>query len=149
MNQSLSQVLSTVYLLVEKNEEILLIGRVDGSYVEGYFDLPNEQISIGESPALVASRRLAESIGLKVEPANLRHIHTVYTFRNEFEIYIFFSVNDWDGMVDISNLSGYDKLVWSNVDDLPPDTLPFIRWAITASRAGKTYSELGDDFRSF
>jgi hypothetical protein len=133
-------------IIFERDGKTLLLEKRSGDYVEGHFDLPQMGIEVAGSPIAVVIRSIVANLGVSVERQYVSHVHTMYTYRNEPHVYLFFVVREWEGEISMSGGGEFERTVWVSSDDLPQSTVPFVRWVLESINFGKTYSELGDDF---
>ncbi|MFP6568612.1 MAG: NUDIX domain-containing protein, partial [Dehalococcoidia bacterium] len=91
-----------------------------------------------------AAREVREETTIVVELDDLRLIHTMHAFANDGErVNFFFAPTDWTGEPANAEPAKCDDLSWFPIDQLPSNTVPYVRPAFANFRATVPYSEFG------
>lgn len=135
----------SVYLILEKEGEVLLMQRLNTGYEDGNYGLPSGHKESGEYPSEALVREILEEIGVKVNAADLNCVHTMMRVRDvdSERVDLFFSVNDWSGKPENTEPEKCSHMGWFSIDDLPKNTIPYIKEALEQWRNGTPYSEFG------
>lgn len=135
--------LVATHLLLVKDKQILLARRFQTGYEDGNYSLPAGHVEKDESVQAAMVRETNEEIGITVKAKHLTLAHVVHRQSDRSSIDFFFWCKQWQGEVHIAEPDKCDHLLWSDVDDLPENTIPYVRQAITAAVAKQKYSEFG------
>lgn len=121
-------IVAHVFLL--RDGAILLQRRHGTGFADGEYGLVGGHIEGGESIRATAARECREEVGITLDPADLQPLGVAhYTSPTGEGIDFFFAATRWTGIP--TPIADCDDLRWCHPDDLPPNTIPFIRRAIT------------------
>ncbi|WP_280409607.1 NUDIX domain-containing protein, partial [Nocardia brasiliensis] len=97
------------------------------------------------APPAAAVREANEEIGVHIDPADLRHVHTAHVIGSGHEprLGLFFEVRTWRGELANREPDKCYELRWFPLDDLPADIIAYPTAGISALSTGATYSERG------
>jgi len=148
MHKERPKVIPTVYLILEKNNKILLLRRYNTGFQDGKYSFPAGHLKDDEetlSQALV--REAKEEIGVDLDLSNLELVHVMHRKQKEpteeRRINLFFCASKWKENPRIMEPNKCDDLRWFDVDNLPNKTIPYIKQAINNFRKNVKYSEYG------
>lgn len=133
------------YLILRKNNKVLLMLRQNTGYCDGLYAVPAGHIEAGELPIDALKRESLEEIGLELEREHIKHVHTMYrTKHNETgdRVDYFFEVRAWKGEPQNIESHKCDHLRWFSLDALPENVMPHVRRVLTDILNGVQYSEL-------
>lgn len=126
-----------------RNEKIVLLRRFNTGYMDGYYGLPAGHLDEHESMSNAVSREVAEEIGIKTNPKDYQLVQVMHRKENDERIDLFF-VNNKITKEPINNeIDKCDDVGWFPLDDLPKNTVPYIRRAIENFRNKILYDEIG------
>lgn len=132
------------YLLLVREKKILLLKRINTGFMDGYYGLPAGHLDGNETAREGGAREFGEEIGLEIDPLDLKIIHVMHRkAENDERIDFFMMAGKYSG--EIRNLEPHkcEELKWFPLDDLPGNTIPYIREAINNYANGIYYSEWG------
>jgi len=142
------EVIPTVYLVLVKNDKILLSRRYNTGFEDGKYSFPAGHLGGDDetfSEAMVREAR--EEVGIEVDSADLELVHAMHRRQrkptDERRVNLFFTAKKWKGEPKIMEPGKCDDLSWFELDGLPDDTIPYIRQAINCLRENVRYSEYG------
>jgi len=138
-----------VYLVLVKNRKILLLRRFNTGYEDGNYSFIAGHVDGGETIRQAIKREAEEEAGIKLNLRDIEIIHFMHRRVNFPEIgyreriSVFTSVKKWRGQ--IKNLEPHkcDELSWFPLDNLPKNTIPYIKFAIDNIKKKIIYSEFG------
>lgn len=135
-----------VHILLVRDGELLLSRRRSADEFDGLWHLPAGKLESGESATAAAAREAGEEIGVVIDPADLRLIHTAHVIGSgrEARLGLFFHALRWAGAPVNREPDKSYGLQWFSVDALPEESL--IRYSAAGIRgftAGAPYSEWG------
>lgn len=132
-----------VHLLLIKNKQILLSRRFNTGYQDGNYSLPAGHVDANESCLEAIIRETREEVGLDLQKENLNFAHVVHRFEDRESIDFFFSCEKWRGEPKNMEENKCDDLSWFPLNELPENTVPYIRECIEKYLQQEKYSELG------
>ncbi|WP_227998185.1 NUDIX hydrolase [Nocardia australiensis] len=135
-----------VHVLLIRDGGLLLSRRRGDDEFDGLWHLPAGKLEAGEPAAAGAVREAREEVGVVIDPADLRLIHTAHVVGSGHEprLGLFFEAPRWTGEPTNREPDKCYELQWFPLDALPYDSL--IRYPAAGIRAyfsGIAYSEFG------
>jgi len=133
-----------VHLLLVRDDQLLLTQR-RGQYGGGMWHLPSGKLDAGESVLAAAAREAEEEVGVLVDPATLRHVHTVHVAGSGPvpRLGLFFEARRWIGEPVNQEPDKCSAVEWFDLDRLPQDVIPYPLAGIRAYLDGRTFGVLG------
>ncbi|WP_433577721.1 NUDIX hydrolase [Nocardia brasiliensis] len=133
------------HVLLIRDGRLLLSKRRGADEFDGRWHLPAGKVEVGESATAAAVREANEEIGVHIDPADLRHIHTAHVIGNGHEprLGLFFEARTWRGEPVNREPDKCYELRWFPLDALPADIIAYPTAGISALTTGATYSERG------
>ncbi|HZZ76637.1 MAG TPA: NUDIX domain-containing protein [Puia sp.] len=131
----------SIYLILIKNGKVLLLRRANTGYEDGKYGLPSGHADGNETSQAATCREALEEVGVKVGPDDLKFIHAMHRLQNDERVDLFFAVDKWQGEPKNMEPEKCDDLSWFPLDDLPANTIPYIRQALESYQQGIYYSE--------
>jgi 8-oxo-dGTP diphosphatase len=134
-------VIAHTFLL--RGEKVLLLRRANTGLEDGNYGPVGGHLEGGESVKEAAIRECREEIGVKISADDLTVIGVTHYHSPEGEgIDIFLSAMRWAG--EPYPRAECDDLRWCPLDELPENTIPFVRRAIERHlRSGIWFDEIG------
>jgi 8-oxo-dGTP diphosphatase len=130
-----------VFIIVEKNNEILLLRRSNTGYADGMYTLPAGHVEAGESIIQSAVRELKEETGLHVDEANMSIDHIMYRNTDRSSIYFFLKATKYTGDVENRESEKHDELLWVKKSHFPENMLEYILVAMKKGNDNIYFSE--------
>ncbi|WP_433758412.1 NUDIX domain-containing protein [Nocardia sp. CA-135398] len=135
-----------VHILLVHDGQLLLSRRRSADEFDGLWHLPAGKLESGECATAAAAREAGEEIGVVIDPADLRLVHTAHVTSSgrEARLGLFFHALRWTGEPENREPDKSYGLQWFSLDALPEESL--IRYSATGIRGltmGTPYSELG------
>lgn len=136
------KVIASVYLVLMKDNKILLSRRYNTGYFDGSYSFPAGHLDENETLKQGMVREAKEEIDVVVAPMDLELIHTMNRRIPEDErIDFFFTVKKWQGEPKIMESDKCNGLTWFDLDNLPKNIIPYIKQAIDSFLNNVIYSE--------
>lgn len=137
---------AAVYVLPRREGRVLLALRQNTGFGDGLYGVVGGHLDGGEGARVALAREGLEEAGMIITPDLLiprltSHRSAVETFDEAIDF--FFDLHEWDGEITNTEPHKCAGFLWAYPHDLPANTIPYIRHAITAIAAGKTYTEFG------
>jgi len=144
-----NKVLSAVHLFLvdETNNKILLARRFNTGYEDGNYSLIAGHIDENETVREAMVREAMEEAGIEIKIEDIEVSHVMHRRREKQphpdRIDFFTKVTRWTGLPRIMEKDKCDDVKWFEMNNLPVNTIPYIRSAIQAFQENKYYSEFG------
>ena len=148
MTKERLKLIPTVYLVLTKDNKILLSRRYNTGFHDGEYSFPAGHLH-GEDETLRQAmvREAKEEVGIEVDLADLELVHVMHRRQreptNERRVNLFFMARKWKGEPKIMEPNKCDDLQWFELDKIPNNTISYIKQAINCFRNSITYSEHG------
>ncbi len=132
-----------VHLLFFQQDQVLLLRRFNTGWEDGNFSVVAGHLEAGETVTQAAAREAREEVGLALDPQDLDVVHVMHRKSDDERIDFFVRVRHWNGDIINREPDKCDLLDWFPPADLPPNTIPYVRYALQMVQAGILYSEFG------
>jgi 8-oxo-dGTP diphosphatase len=131
-----------VHLILIKNEKVLLLQRANTGFADGDWSAPGGRLDDGEALPQGAAREALEELGIRIEVSDLAFVHLCHHADpdGQARIGVFFTATRWAGDPVNAEPDKCSKLDWFNPEDLPDNTVSYIRAGIHAHRHQTTFS---------
>ena len=132
------------YLILSKDEQILLSRRFNTGYQDGKYSLVAGHLDGGETAQQCIMRESVEEIGVTLNAKNLEIVHVMHRLapdREYFDIYV--RATEWQGDVLNAEPEKCDELTWCLMDELPDNILPEVKFALENIKKNVHYSQFG------
>jgi 8-oxo-dGTP diphosphatase len=137
------KIIASVYMLFVRDGKILLLRRCNTEYEDGNYGLVAGHLDAHESLTAAAIREAKEESGVDIDANDLEVKTTMHRRQSDERVDFFFEVKKWTNEPINTEPDKCDDLSWFPLDDLPPNTIPYIRQAIECYQKGILYSEFG------
>jgi ADP-ribose pyrophosphatase YjhB (NUDIX family) len=135
---------AAVYLILKKENKVLLIRRFNTGWMDGMYTLPAGHIDGNETSEMAMSREAKEEINLTILPKALSVVHVMHrksTDREYFDIFI--EAKNYSGEIKNNEENKCDRIEWFDIDSLPENTLSYISEAFKLISKGEHFSSFG------
>ena len=140
------KIIPSIYLIIVKDGKILLSRRFNTGYEDGKYGLVSGHAEEKETFREALSREVLEEAGIEIDPSDLNLVLTMHRQCGDHErADFFFTANAWKGEVRNAEPQKCDDLAWFPIDNLPSNTIPYIKKAIEEYFNGMAYCEFGWD----
>jgi mutator protein MutT len=136
-----------VYLILIKNDQILLLRRAHTKLFDGFWSLPAGKVEHGETPQQALIREAHEELGITITNPLLKTIITVKskdTF-NPAELWqdvgFFFQAVEYDGVPTNAEPHVHDTMAWFDIHALPEPIIPNVKQGIEQIIQNINYGE--------
>ncbi|MGV9001798.1 MAG: NUDIX hydrolase [Candidatus Saccharimonadaceae bacterium] len=139
---------SAVYLVLRKDDEVLLLQRANSPYHNGMYGLVAGHMDGGELGTSAMIREAKEEAGIELLPEDLRFVHLVHTLKRgsgDEYLDIFYEASKWNGIVTNVEPHKCSDLSWFPVDNLPENMIPVIKSVLNKIKNNEHYSEYKDE----
>ncbi|MFI9410264.1 NUDIX hydrolase [Nocardia gamkensis] len=134
-----------VHVLLLRDTELLLSRRRSADEFDGLWHLPAGKLEAGESALAAVVREAGEEVGVLIDPADLRHVHSAHVVDTgrEARIGLFFETRRWAGEPVNREPDKSYELRWFPLAKLPENLIPYPAAGIRGYLTGETYSQRG------
>ncbi|HUD07311.1 MAG TPA: NUDIX domain-containing protein [Candidatus Saccharimonadales bacterium] len=139
------KLIPAVYLLLRRDNEILLLRRANTGYQDGKYSVIAGHQDGDELSTDAIIREAEEEAGIELSQTDLKFVHIAHRLtrnqKDQERIDLFFEAWRWDGEVTNKEPGKCDDLSWFPLDKLPDNMLPLVRLVIEDVLSGVIYSE--------
>jgi 8-oxo-dGTP pyrophosphatase MutT (NUDIX family) len=139
-------VLLAAYVLLKKDDKVLLLKRSNTGYRDGFYTLPAGHAE-GKEPVINAAIREAkEEAGVRVKPEDLRLIHTQHRVGEgsyHERINLYFEASRWQGTPLLGEPDKSSELLWADPAELPGKLVPELRYFFEGYSKNQPYGHFG------
>ena len=143
------KLIPAVYLVLRRGNDVLLSRRAKTGYQDGKYSVVAGHLDGGELATEGMVREADEEAGIIVDPKNLKLVHTGHRLNRsqpgQERIELFCETTEWRGEITNAEPNKCDDLSWYPIDNLPSNTLPFVRLVLTDITHGVNYSEYTEE----
>ena len=131
------------HIFLLRGDLVLLLRRSNTGLEDGQLSVVAGHVEPGESVTAAAIREAREEVGIDLAAADLRVVGVMHRRSSEERI-DFFLACDLDAREPHNaEPTKCSELLWSPVADLPSDTIPYVRAALSNFREGRWFEEFG------
>ena len=121
---------ATVHLFFFRENQILLLRRFNTGFRDGEYSVPAGHLDGGETVISAAAREAEEEIGVQIETNDIAFSSVMHRLEDDERVDFFVHIHKWLGEPFNAEPEKCDDLLWSNVDQLPANTIPYVRQAL-------------------
>ncbi len=140
------KIVPACYLYLIQDNKILLLQRSNTGFKDGNYSMVAGHLDGAETFRHAMVREAKEEAGIKIDLDKIEVVHVLHRtcedFNNE-RIDIFMTVDEWEGEVKNMEPDKCSDLGWFPLDNIPENTIDYIRHVIERVEEGKVYSEFG------
>ena len=133
----------TVHLFFFRGNQILLLRRFNTGYADGQYSVPAGHLDGGETVIAAAAREAMEEVGVRIDPQDIQFSGVMHRLDGEERVDFFVKIQDWSGEPANTEPDKCDELRWVDVNDLPANTIPYIRQALRNHFQENRFDEFG------
>ena len=132
----------SVYLVLIKDNKILLSRRYNTGYFDGNYSFPAGHLDGKETLKQAMVRETSEEIGVLLDVNDLELIHVMNRKIPDNErVDFFFTAKKWKGQPEIMETDRCDDLAWFEFNNLTENIIPYIKQVIDSFLGNIIYSE--------
>lgn len=133
----------TVHLLFFREDQILLLRRFNTGYADGQYSVPAGHLDGGETVIAAAAREGREEVGVGIQAQDIQFSNVMHRMDGDERVDFFVNISNWTGEPVNAEPDKCDELLWVLTEELPPNTIPYIRQALKNHLMGITFDEFG------
>jgi 8-oxo-dGTP diphosphatase len=135
------------YLVLLRDNKILLLRRLNTGYEDGNYSMIAGHVESQETFTQCIIRETREEAGILLKAEDLSVVHVMHRDSGDSEynerIDVFFVTTKWEGEIINNEPHKCDDLAWFDLNNIPDNTIPYIKQAIEAINNKVFYSEHG------
>jgi 8-oxo-dGTP diphosphatase len=120
----------TVHLLFFRENQILLLRRFNTGFRDGEYSVPAGHLDGNETVMAAAAREAVEETGVRIEAGEIAFSSVMHRNEGDERVDFFVHVRSWQGEPVNAETDKCDELSWTDINDLPSNTIPYVRQAI-------------------
>ncbi len=124
------QMTVAAHLLLVKDSKILLLRRFNTGYEDGNYSVVAGHADGNEDIKTAMIRETKEEAGIKITANNLKFASVMHRKSDDERIDFFFVADSWEGEVRNMEPHKCDDLSWFDINNLPSNTIPYVKRAI-------------------
>jgi 8-oxo-dGTP diphosphatase len=143
MKKERLKIIPGIYLVLFKENEVLLLRRYNTGYEDGNYSLVGGHLDDNESYRDAIIREAKEEAGIDLKSEDIEALHVLHRNQEGNRIDIFFTGSKWIGEPKTMEPEKCDDVSWFPIDDLPTNIIPFIKQALEKIQEKTVYSDFG------
>jgi len=143
MSKNRFKFISACHLFLVKGNEILMLRRFNTGYEDGNFSVIAGHLDGNEHSKGAMIREAKEEAGIDINEDDLEFVQVMHRKAEEERIDFFFQAKKWSGDIINNEPHKCDRLEWCDFDDLPSNTIPYVRKAIENFKNKITFDQFG------
>lgn len=137
-----------LFVLLLRGNDLLMLRRSQTGWMDGHYSLPAGGLELGETLAAAAARELREETGVEAAADDMQLAHTMHVWTEDRSwLGHYFICRQWRCTPFLAEPEKHSEMGWQNLAALPEQTIPYVRQALEAIKAGQLYSEYGWEIR--
>jgi len=143
MKKKRNTIIPAVFLILRKNDKVLLLKRKNTGHEDGNYSLIAGHVDKDESAQFAICREAKEEAGIDINPEDLEFAYLLYKKQEEERIDIFFTTKKWQG--EIKNLEPHKcaEFCFFSMNDLPENIIDYLAKVLADIQDNKKYGEFG------
>jgi 8-oxo-dGTP pyrophosphatase MutT (NUDIX family) len=133
----------TVHLLFFRENQILMLRRFNTGYRDGEYSVPAGHLDGNETVIAAAAREAEEETGVQIDTGDILFSSVMHRNENDERVDFFVRIAKWNGEPVNAEPDKCDELRWMSVNDLPLNTIPYVRQAIQNHLNRVKFDEFG------
>ena len=132
---------TTIHLFFFRENQILLLRRFNTGFRDGEYSVPAGHLDGGETVMQAGLREGKEEVGIDLNESDLTFSTVMHRIEDDERVDFFFQVHAWIGEPFNAEPDKCDDLRWVDINDLPENTVPYVRQALANHLAGVRFAE--------
>jgi len=133
----------TVHLLFFRENQILLLRRFNTGYRDAQYSVPAGHLDGNETVIAAAAREAEEETGVQIDADDILFSSVMHRTEDDERVDFFVRIAKWNGEPVNAEPDKCDELRWMSVNDLPLNTIPYVRQAIQNHLNRVKFDEFG------
>lgn len=149
MKKNRFRLVPACYLMLVKNDQLLMLRRFNTGYDDGKYGLVAGHLDGGETFRETMIREAYEEVGIKLKTEDLKVVHVMHRFavpnplNLRERVDIFLQAGTWEGEPKNMEPNKCNDIRWFSIDKIPENTMLFIKQLLENYKNNILYSEFG------
>jgi 8-oxo-dGTP diphosphatase len=126
-----------------RGQQVLLLRRACTGYADGNYSVIAGHLDGGETVIAAIAREAHEEAGITVAPGDLAVVGVMHCWEGDEYVHFFLTAATWQGAIINAEPNKCDDLTWHDLDNLPPNVIPYVRQALDNYRRGVWFDSFG------
>jgi 8-oxo-dGTP diphosphatase len=126
-----------------RGQQVLLLRRACTGYADGNYSVIAGHLDGGETVIAAIAREAHEEVGITVAPGDLAVVGVMHCWEGDEYVHFFLTAATWQGAIINAEPNKCDDLTWHDLDNLPPNVIPYVRQALDNYRRGVWFDSFG------
>lgn len=143
-NKQRFKIIPAVYLVLRKDDKVLLSKRYNTGYQDGMYSLIAGHLEGRELCTEAIIREAKEEANIIINNEDLKFIHALHRLNingDSERMDFYFEANKWHGEIRNLEPEKCSELTWFNINNLPINILPFVKYVLTKTNNIDRFSE--------
>lgn len=136
-----------INLVITEDKKVLMLRRFNTGWQDGNYTVPSGHLEAHETLSDTVVREAMEETGVRVEKSDLRLVHVMHMHKPAIEdgdrLTLFFATTKYSNEPRNTEPETCDDLKWFSQQQLPDNTVPYVRQGLIHIQTGSMYSEIG------
>ncbi len=132
-----------VHLLLIEENKILLLRRYNTGYEDGKYSVCADHVDGNEIYIDAMIRETKEEIGIEINRDQLETVQMMHRITEYESMDYFLFASEWDGRINNMEPNKCDELKWFDINRLPENTIPYIKYAIEQYQNDNKFTYFG------
>ena len=137
------KIVPTSHLILIKDNKILLTRRFNTGWQDGNYSVVAGHLDGNETFLQAMVREAEGEANINLEEKHLNVVHVMHRKSDDERIDFFIQARNWKGIPKIMEPNKCNDMKWFDINDLPNNTIPYIRQAIENIQRRVFYNESG------
>ena len=133
----------TVHLFFFRENKVLLLRRFNTGFRDGEYSIPAGHLDGDETVIAAAAREAKEEIGVQLEATDIVFSCVMHRIEGDERVDFFVHVHKWKGEPFNAEPDKCDDMRWVEIEQLPANTVPYVRQALRNHLSGIQFDEYG------
>ncbi len=120
-----------------------MLRRYNTGYQDGNYSVVAGHLNGGEPITDAAIREAREEVGIEIQAQDLEVVGVMHRLSDDERIDFFLLASSWSGQVSNEEPHRCDQLIWSDLDELPENVIPYVRRALDNYRSDRWFDSYG------
>lgn len=132
------------YIVLMRDNKVMLQRRCNTGFEDGNYGLISGHVDKGETFTKALIREVSEEAGITLRPDDLHVVHVMHRKScNSERVDVFFVARSWQGEPKNMEPHKCDDMSWFDMENLPDNTIAYIKFALDQIKNKIFYSEHG------
>ncbi|MFS1519597.1 NUDIX hydrolase [Bacillus sp. SCS-151] len=130
MSNERFKMVGAVHLFLKKDNQILLLRRFNTGYEDGNYSVIAGHLDGNEEVKKAAAREAKEEAGIILDLDDIEVVGLMHRKTTDERMDFFLVAEKWQGEIINMEPNKCDLLTWFELEDLPPNIIPYVEKAI-------------------